>query len=43
MTFQNFMGPSWPWSNGSFDRIYNYLCNQCLSQSRSGRGVQHYV
>ena len=22
-------GPSWPWSHGS--RIYNYLCNQCLS------------
>ena len=21
-------GPSWPWSYG---RIYNYLCNQCLS------------
>ena len=23
------LGPSWPWSNGSW--IYNYLCNQCLS------------
>jgi hypothetical protein len=23
-------GPSWLWSNGSW--IYNYLCNQCLSQ-----------
>ena len=23
------MGPSWPWSYGSW--IYNYLCNQCLS------------
>ena len=23
------MGPSWPWSHGSW--IYNYLCNQCLS------------
>ena len=40
-------GPSWMWSYDS--RIYNYLCNQCLSQrccefeSRSGRGVQHYV
>ena len=31
MTFQHFMGPSWPWSNGSFDLIYNYLCNPCLS------------
>ena len=24
------VGPSWPWSYGSW--IYNYLCNQCLSQ-----------
>jgi len=23
-------GPSWLWSYGSW--IYNYLCNQCLSQ-----------
>jgi hypothetical protein len=23
------LGPSWPWSYGSW--IYNYLCNQCLS------------
>ena len=23
------MGPSWPWSYGSW--IYSYLCNQCLS------------
>ena len=23
------MGPSWPWSYGSW--IHNYLCNQCLS------------
>ena len=23
------MGPSWPWSYGSW--IYNYICNQCLS------------
>jgi len=23
------VGPSWPWSYGSW--IYNYLCNQCLS------------
>ena len=22
------LGPSWPWSYGSW--IYNYLCNQCL-------------
>jgi hypothetical protein len=40
-----FQGPSEPWSYGS--RIYNYLCNQCLSplmfESRSGRGVQHYA
>jgi hypothetical protein len=41
-------GLSWPWSHDSW--IYNYLCNQCLSplmllvlESRSGRGVQHYV
>ena len=26
---QAVMGPSWPWSNGSW--IYNYLCNQCRS------------
>jgi len=25
----NPLGPSWPWSYGSW--IYNYLCNQCLS------------
>jgi len=40
-----FNGPSWPWSYGSW--IYNYLYSQCLSplkfESRSGRGVQHYV
>ena len=24
-----YLGPSWPWSYGSW--IYNYLCNQCLS------------
>jgi len=24
-----YMGPSWPWSYGSW--IYNNLCNQCLS------------
>jgi len=23
------LGPSWPWSYGSW--IYNYLCNHCLS------------
>ena len=23
------LGPSWPWSYGSW--IYNYICNQCLS------------
>ena len=23
------MGPSWPWSYGSW--VYNYLCNRCLS------------
>jgi hypothetical protein len=23
------LGPSWPWSYGSW--IYNYLCNRCLS------------
>ena len=40
-------GSSWPWSYGSW--IYNYLCNQCHHhwccemESRSGRGVQHYV
>jgi len=37
-------GPYWPWSYGSW--IYNYLCNHhwcCEFESRSGRGVQHYV
>ena len=41
-------GSSWSWSYGS--RIYNYLCNQCLSpltqfKSRSGEMslIQHYV
>ena len=40
-------GPSWSWSYGSW--IYNYLCNQCLYhwccvfESRSVRGVQHYM
>ena len=38
-----FWGPSWSWSHGSW--IYNYmflyLC--CEFESRSGRGVQHYV
>jgi hypothetical protein len=24
-----YLGPSWPWSYGSW--IYNYLCSQCLS------------
>ena len=42
------LGPSWPWSYGSW--IYNYLyaiityhhwC--CEFESRSERGVQHYV
>ena len=43
--YKNLQGPSWPWLYGSW--IYNYLCNQCLwccgFESRSGRGVQHYV
>jgi len=25
----SFVGPSWPWSYGSW--IYDYLCNPCLS------------
>jgi hypothetical protein len=27
------MGPSWSWSYGCW--IYNYLCNQCLSQTKA--------
>jgi hypothetical protein len=27
--YYHMLGPSWPWSYGSW--IYNYLCNQCLS------------
>jgi hypothetical protein len=42
-----FVGLSFPWLYGSW--IYNYICNQCLSplmcetESRSERGIQHYV
>jgi hypothetical protein len=41
------MGLSWPWSYGSW--IYNYASISayhhwcCEFESRSGRGVQHYV
>jgi hypothetical protein len=30
LNFRWFKGPSWSWSYGSW--MYNYLCNQCLSQ-----------
>ena len=45
--FRQLWGPSWPWSHGSW--IYNsyaisaYYHWCCVFESRSGRGVQHYV
>jgi len=38
------LGPTWPLSYGNWN--YNYICNQswcCVFNSRSRRGVQHYV
>ena len=35
-------GPLWSWTYGSW--IYNYLCNQCLSQVHGEvYSIQHYV